>query len=397
VEPDAGVGTDRRDLEERVDGPRAHGTGGPHDHHGSEPCLAVAGQRVPERRRVHALVRVGRDPPDRVRAESCEVRALLQPGVGLGGGVDAKRPAGRGPHAFGAEVLVRGGTGCKEADHVRHVSAAHEEPLAPGGNAHELRDPSHRLALDLAGHRRETPRAHVRIHRGCDQVAEHADRCRRPADVSPEAGVSVQERMVREKAGGVGEQGAELGALVRQGGIGAEGGAERFRRFVGGDGSIRDRGQEVREQVHELVADAPERVGGNGEWRVSGVGAGAGVSGNAGSPCQAPDPGGAVPFAGAIERGPIRTCAGLPLPWMRDHGTNPDARGARAPPRAPRPSPRPQRRRKSSARPTTPIRLPAASTVQMRPSRVPSWTRAPAGGAPRPSTPNPTTAPEGFR
>jgi hypothetical protein len=176
VEPDAGIATEGGDLAQRIHGARAHRAGGADHHHRQIARRLVLPQRGAQGPGVHAELVVRRDPADRIGAEAREIGGLLDPRMGLCGRVDAQAPRGGIGEPLRADVPRRGRAACREqADDVRHVAAAHEEPAAGGGVADQFRDPAHRLRLDLGGHRSEPPGTDVRIHGGGQQVAEHAD------------------------------------------------------------------------------------------------------------------------------------------------------------------------------------------------------------------------------
>jgi hypothetical protein len=80
-----------------------------------------------ERGNVHALVAVGRDPADRVGAQTEHVARLLQPGVRLARGIDA-RPAGGRVHARRSTLRERRGPRGEEPDEVGPVAAAGPVP-----------------------------------------------------------------------------------------------------------------------------------------------------------------------------------------------------------------------------------------------------------------------------
>ena len=105
--------------------------------------------------------RVGWNPANRVGAEAEQVGGLLDPRVRFGRRVDAKLRRQR-TQAGGPHVRCRlGGARGEEADEVRHVAAAHQQPAGVGRKSDQLGDPANRLRFDLGRHRRQAPRADV--------------------------------------------------------------------------------------------------------------------------------------------------------------------------------------------------------------------------------------------
>jgi len=78
--------------------------------------------------------------------------------------------------------------------------------------ANERGNPPHGLRLDFRGGRGERPGAHVGVDRRGQEVAEDADWCRRGGDVSEEARVGVQQRVLEQQAGRAFQQRARFGA-----------------------------------------------------------------------------------------------------------------------------------------------------------------------------------------
>ena len=81
----------------------------------------------------------------------------------------------------------------QEADEVRHIAAAEEQPTATDRIANELGDPSYGLGLDLGGGWRERPCADVRVYSRGEKITENPKRRRRRGDVSEETRVSIEE------------------------------------------------------------------------------------------------------------------------------------------------------------------------------------------------------------
>jgi hypothetical protein len=174
------LAAERSDLAERIDGTGADRACSP-DHDERE----IAGRLIfrearGERRNVHPQAVVGRDPADARGTDAGEVGGLLNPGVSLCRSVAAKRRPRSVVDAVRANIPIRTRSARgQEADEVGHVAAAHQQPPAIGGIANQFRDPPDRLALDLGRSRSQQPAADVRIERGREQIAEHADRRRR--------------------------------------------------------------------------------------------------------------------------------------------------------------------------------------------------------------------------
>ena len=205
---------DRGQPGERVDGARAHRARVPDEQERVVPLAAVLLDPALERRDVDRQVVSHGDPAEAGGPEAEEVGRLLEPGVGLGRGV-GEEPRAVAVHARLADTLARlRPPRGEEADEVRHVAPAHEEPLAPGGHPEEAGQPPDALALDLGGDRRELPRAHVGVDRGRQQVGQSPDRRRRGRDVAEEARVPVEERVVEEERGRLGEQVSRRRSLV---------------------------------------------------------------------------------------------------------------------------------------------------------------------------------------
>ena len=173
--------------------------------------------------------------------------------------VDAKRAPRFGGHPAHPHVpagLRRARR--QEADEVRHVAAAHEQPAAAGRVADELGNPPHRLRLDLGGRRRERPRAHVRVHRRGEQVAQHANRSRRRRDVPEKARMPVEERVAEQEPRRFFEQRPRVRARLWERPTEAERVAHRGGRLVAVDRAAGNRFESLRDLVHEPMAERPE-------------------------------------------------------------------------------------------------------------------------------------------
>ena len=156
------------------------------------------------------------NPADRVGAESKKIRGLLNPCVRFAGRI--RKQALRFTRQAGLAYVPTGFRRARreEADEVGHVAAAHQQPAARGRIADELRDPSHGLRLDFSGHRRQRPGAAVLIHRRGEKITEHADGCGARRDVSEEARVAVEQRVLEQQIGGMGQQLCGFGSPIRQ-------------------------------------------------------------------------------------------------------------------------------------------------------------------------------------
>ena len=250
------------ELADRVDGARAHAAGGAHHQHRPVPARQVLGNLRPQRVRPQALRGVGGDPPDRVGAQAEEVARLLDPGVGAGGGVHPERrprPAAARPR--GPDLVAQHGPAPgQEADEVGHVAAAHQQPAAGLGIAHQLGHPAHRLRLDLGRHRRELPPADVRVHGRGEQVGQRAERRGGRRDVAHEAGVGVEQRVLEQQAGGLGEEVRRRRAARPGAAHGRAGHGSRRASRPRSAGRSRMLGEELGHPVHQLVAEPAELV-----------------------------------------------------------------------------------------------------------------------------------------
>jgi hypothetical protein len=196
VEPHAFLTAERADVRQGIDRAGADGSRRANDDRRHISCVSIRFDLAAQRGHVHVQSCIGRDPPDRRRAEAREVGGLLNPRMRFDRRVHAE-PAAR---ASGDAVLPYvpaglGRTRGEEANDVCHVAAADEQPPAIDRVADELGDPSHRLCLDLGRRRREVPGANVRVQRGGEKVAEHTDRGWRRGDVAEEARMRIEERM----------------------------------------------------------------------------------------------------------------------------------------------------------------------------------------------------------
>ncbi len=269
VEPQLLLPAQRGDRAQRVDGAGAHRARGADHQERPLAGLAVGGDARLERPEVEREVGPGRDPADRGGAEAEQVGGLLDPGMGLGRGVEAQRR----PVAEAALAHLRPRQGAargQEAHHVRHVAAAHQQPAAVGRVAHQLGDPAHRLGLDLARDRRQLPGADVGVDRGGEQVAERPDRRRRGGDVAEEARVAVQERVIEHQRRGLLEQRPGGGALLGQRPL-AQYCPHRLGLLPRRHPALGDRGEERRDPVHQRVARGAELLGAHLERRRGGA------------------------------------------------------------------------------------------------------------------------------
>src|SRR5574341_1936624 len=63
----------------------------------------------------------------------------------------------------------------EESDKVCHISAADQQAPAGCWIADHLRNPLYSLRLNLGCHRRQNPRADIRVYSGSQQIAKGAD------------------------------------------------------------------------------------------------------------------------------------------------------------------------------------------------------------------------------
>ena len=170
-----------------------------------------------------------------------DVRRLLNPGVRLFRAVARRRvpsiPLVRTSHP--RLRLPRS----KKADEVRHVTAADKQASTIHGITQHLGDPANRLPFDFARHRRKQPRSNIGVDCGGQQLTQCADGRSRRSDVSPEARMAIEERVIEEQVSGMMEQLRRIGALLRQSALGCEsmpyvGG--RLRRVRAGGEAIQE-------------------------------------------------------------------------------------------------------------------------------------------------------------
>lgn len=176
-------------------------------------------------------------------------------------------------HAAGADIegsfgLARG----EEADKVGHVAAADEEASAVDGVADHFGDPANGLGFDFAGYGGEIPRAAVGIDGSSEQIGECADGSGGGGDVSPEARVAVEKRVIEEERCGAVEEGRGIGALFRERARGVEKVADGGGRFGGIDGAVWKRIEKRGDAIDELVAEGAELFGRECEGRGAGGG-----------------------------------------------------------------------------------------------------------------------------
>lgn len=194
------------------------------------------------------------DPVNRVRAEACQVSRFLNPGVSLGGGVDAQpRTAG---DAFFANVPAGLRGACRqEARQVGHVAAADEQTAAIGGIADKLCEPSNNLCFDFGGHRGKLPGADVRVHRGGQQVRKHSNGSRTRRDVAVETRMAVEKRVLEQQTRRIVQQSLGIASVLRKRPGGVQGSAHLLRRFRGRDAMSAYVSEELRDPVHQIVTE----------------------------------------------------------------------------------------------------------------------------------------------
>ena len=269
MEPEIVFAADGGELGKVVDCSSADGACGAYDEEGFVAGCDVAAELFSEGGGVDLKLIVGRDPADRVGAETGEVGGLLNPGMSFFGAVDSKASA---VHAFGAYVPACFGlAGGEEADEVGHVAAADKEASAVGGIAEHLGDPADGLGFDLACHGREWPGSDVGVDGCSEEFGENADGGGRTGDVSPEARVAVEERVVEEEIGCLIEKRCGVGALLRDRAVGVEGLPDCSWCFGGSDEALRKRVQQRRDLVDELMSESLKLAGTHGERRCASV------------------------------------------------------------------------------------------------------------------------------
>ena len=70
------------------------------------------------------------------------------------------------------------------------------------GVVEQFGDPANCLCFNFAGHGGKKPCADILIHGGGKQVAKQSDRRGRRSDISPEARMRIEQRVLKEKVGG---------------------------------------------------------------------------------------------------------------------------------------------------------------------------------------------------
>ena len=179
--------------------------------------------------------------------------------MGLGRGV-GEEPRAVAVHSRLAHVHACLRPPCgEEADEVRHVAPAHEEPLGSGWHPEEAGHPPDALAFDLGGDRRQLPPANVGVDRGRQQVGERPDRRRRGRDVAEEQRVSVEERVVEEERSRLGEQLPRRRSVVLE--SRRQERSQRARRFIPGHRPTGKGPEEGGDLVDQPVAGLAECFG----------------------------------------------------------------------------------------------------------------------------------------
>ena len=149
----------------------------------------------------------------------------------------------------------------EEADEVRHVAAADQQPAAAGGKPDQLGNPPHGLPFDLGRERRQPPRPDVLVERGRQEIAEHPDRRGARGDVAEKARMPVEERVVEQQPGRLADQPAGVGAGRRKRLLGPERPPDFRRRFVWRDQPVGQLRQPIGDLVDEAMSDLPELAG----------------------------------------------------------------------------------------------------------------------------------------
>jgi hypothetical protein len=124
---------------------------------------------------IHPQCIIGWNPAYRVRSDACQVRGLLDPGVGFRGTVHTQARRAFVAKSVLSNVLHPGCARGKQAHEVRHVAAAHEKPAAVARITDQLRDPANGLRFDLRADRRQSEAADVGIHSRREKVRQNSD------------------------------------------------------------------------------------------------------------------------------------------------------------------------------------------------------------------------------
>ena len=200
---------------------------------GTEPPARSPSIARLKRRHVHPKVGACLDPPDRVRAYARDVRRLLDPRVRFGGSIDHQLSPVDAADTIRANVPACAcGPRREQADDIGHVAAADEQAAAARGISNQLGDPADGLRFDLGRGRRQSPRTDVRVQGGGQEVRKDSDRSWRRRDVAEEPRMCVEERVVGELPGQVGEECRRIDSLFRQRPVQVECFSNRRRGFV---------------------------------------------------------------------------------------------------------------------------------------------------------------------
>src|SRR5690606_6326346 len=135
---------------ERIARARADGAGRADDEERQASRRGVSLDLALERVRPNALVRIRLDPTNGHGADAGEVRGLLDPRMRF-----PRRVYGQPAPVAVEPVLAHvprspRAPGCDESENIRHVSAARKDTAARKREPDQLREPAHRLRLDLA-------------------------------------------------------------------------------------------------------------------------------------------------------------------------------------------------------------------------------------------------------
>jgi len=234
-------------IVQRIDGTGAHRASGSNDHARHITRGSVRLELSPQRRHVHAELRVGADPSNRRDPEAAQVGGLLNPGMRLDRPVDAESATGVATDTVLAHIppgLCQ--TRSEETHEISHVAAADQQSSAIGRIADQLRDPPYRLRFDFRRGWREDERPDVRIDGRSEKVAEDPDRRRRRGDVPEKARVRVEQRVIEQQSGGLLQQRTRLRTRLWKRPRQAECGANGRRRLPARHGTARHRCKRIR-------------------------------------------------------------------------------------------------------------------------------------------------------
>ena len=174
VEPHAMSRGDRADRRQRIDGRRGRGAGRGDDRAGPKASSPIGGDCRFERLRAHRVVRVVRDAPDVLAAETREQRRFVDRAVTVRRRIDDQRrrlqlqPAAREAVVGGALARAQQRDQCARRRRVLNHAAP------PVGQAEHLPQPVGGDFFDLGQRGTRLPRQSQHAESGAGVVAEHA-------------------------------------------------------------------------------------------------------------------------------------------------------------------------------------------------------------------------------